>query len=215
MVFKSFGSSLSHFIRPRCVLCQLHEAQDVHQMCHGCRSDLLWRGEVLHVQDLSVQVAFAYQWPIDRLIHLYKYQTRLELQPVFEYGLMQLQRPNVDALLAVPLSPSRLRERGFNQSHELAKRMAYHWDIPLLSHVRRHDGLRQKGLNRGERLQNLDHAFSCDPNAKALPRRIAIMDDVLTTGSTLLSLAEFLRAEGVKEVTGIVVASQHQFSTTK
>jgi predicted amidophosphoribosyltransferase len=107
------------------------------------------------VQDLPVQVAFAYQWPIDRLIHLYKYQARLELMPIFEYGLRQLERPVADALLAVPVSPDRLRERGFNQSHEIAKRMADYWNIPLLTHVTRRDGLRQKGLNRSERLQNL------------------------------------------------------------
>ncbi len=202
-------------MRPRCVLCQLHEAQDVHLLCDGCRSDLLWRGETVHVQDLSVQVAFAYQWPIDRLIHLYKYQARLELLPVFQYGLTQLQRPQVDALLAVPLSPVRLRERGFNQSHELAKRMAYHWDIPLLTHVSRLEGLRQKGLSRAERLQNLDNAFVIDPTIHVLPCRIALIDDVLTTGSTLLSLAAYLRAEGVEEVSGIVVASQHQHRSNK
>lgn len=203
-------------MRPRCVLCHLHEAIDTHQMCQGCRSDLSWRGKTLLVQDLSIQVAFAYQWPLDRLIHLYKYQARLELLPIFQYGLMQLQRPPVDALLAVPLSPARLRERGFNQSHELAKRMAYHWDIPLLTGASRRDGLRQKGLSRGERLQNLDHAFVFEPNqTKTLPRRIALIDDVLTTGSTLLSLAAYLRAEGVDEVVGLVVASQHQHSSNQ
>lgn len=202
-------------MRSRCLLCQLHEPQDTYQLCLGCRSDLPWRSDTLQVQDLSVQVAFAYQWPIDRLIHLYKYQARLELQPVFQYGLAQLQRPSVDALLAVPLSPQRLRERGFNQSHELAKRMAYHWDIPVLTSVSRRDGLRQKGLGRGERLQNLEEAFVIDPSIQALPRRIALIDDVLTTGSTLLSLAAYLRAEGVEEVTGIVVASQHQHRSNK
>lgn len=184
MIFKFIESTLKRVIRPRCVLCQIHEAQDLYPSCQGCRSDLPWRGETLQVQDLSIQVAFAYEWPIDRLIHLYKYQARLDLLPVFQYGLMQLERPRVDALLAVPLSPSRLRERGFNQSHELAKRMAYHWDIPLLTGVSRREGLRQKGLSRGERLQNLDHAFVFDSTIQALPRRIALLDDVLTTGST-------------------------------
>ncbi|MBC7751699.1 MAG: ComF family protein [Candidatus Saccharibacteria bacterium] len=207
---------MKRVLRPRCVLCQMYEAQDPYPLCDGCRADLAWRGETLAVQDLSIQIAFAYQWPIDRLIHLYKYQARLELVPVFQYGLMQLQRPEVDALLAVPLSPSRLRERGFNQSHELAKKMAYYWNIPLLTGVNRRDGLRQKGLGRGERLQNLDNAFSFEPSdKKVLPRRIALIDDVLTTGGTLLSLAAFLRAKGVEELTGIVVASQHQHDSNK
>ncbi|GAC1371096.1 MAG: phosphoribosyltransferase family protein [Aquirhabdus sp.] len=215
MIFKLLEPMLKQFIRSRCVLCHLHEVHDDFQMCRECRADLSWRGETLQVQDMSIQVAFAYQWPIDRLIHLYKYQARFELLPVFHYGLTQLQRPAVDALLAVPLSPSRLRERGFNQSHELAKRMAYHWDIPLLTSVSRRAGLRQKGLSRGERLQNLDHTFVIHSNLQPLPRRIALIDDVLTTGSTLLSLASYLRAEGVEEVTALVVASQHQYSSNQ
>jgi ComF family protein len=168
------------------------------------------------VQDLPVQVAFAYQWPIDRLIHLYKYQARLELMPIFEYGLRQLERPVADALLAVPVSPDRLRERGFNQSHEIAKRMADYWNIPLLTDVTRRDGLRQKGLNRSERLQNLDGAFELESKSNiSMPKRVVLIDDVLTTGNTLLSLADYLRTQGVETVSALVVASQHQFNTDK
>ena len=204
------------FIRLRCILCQLHDAQ-VHQtLCGGCCDDLPWRGESLIVQDLPVQVAFAYQWPIDRLIHLYKYQARLELLPIFEYGLLRLERPMADALLAVPVSPDRLRERGFNQSHEIAKRMADYWNIPLLTHVTRRDGLRQKGLNRSERLQNLENAFELDSKSNiSMPKRVVLIDDVLTTGNTLLSLADYIRTQGVETVSAIAVASQHQFNTDK
>jgi len=198
-------------MRPRCALCQLYDVLDSDPLCEGCRADLTWRGSLVKIQEMSIQIAFAYQWPIDRLIHLYKYQARLELLPIFAYGLMQLQRPEVDALLAVPLSSARLCERGFNQSHELAKQMADHWNIPLLSGIRRCDGLRQKGLNRDERLQNLENAFVSDQETPRLPQRIALIDDVLTTGSTLLSLATYLRSQGVAEVIGLVIASQHQY----
>jgi ComF family protein len=208
--------SLASFFPTRCVLCQLHEARISQALCQGCIDDLPWRGEALIVQDLSVQVAFAYQWPIDRLIHLYKYQARLELIPIFEYGLRQLERPTADALLAVPVSPDRLRERGFNQSHELAKRMANYWNIPLLTTVSRRDGLRQKGLSRSERLQNLESAFGFEPKVDIrLPKRVVLIDDVLTTGSTLLSLADYLRSQGVERVSALVVASQHQFNADK
>ena len=168
------------------------------------------------MQGLSVEVAFAYQWPIDRLIHLYKYQANLELIPVFEYGLRQIERPIVDAILAVPVSHHRLRERGFNQSHELAKRMADYWSIPLLIGVNRRDGMRQKDLSRSERLQNLEGAFGFESNVEIrLPKRIVLIDDVLTTGSTLLSLVDFLREQGVEELSAVVVASEHQSSSDK
>lgn len=204
-------------LRPRCVLCQLYQAQADQIVCRGCREDLPWRGESVVVQDLVVQVAFAYQWPIDRLIHLYKYQARLELIPIFEHGLRQMERPIADALLAVPVSSDRLKERGFNQSHELAKRMADYWGIPLLTHVKRHnDGIRQKGLSRNERLQSLENAFAIEPKANSqLPERVALIDDVLTTGSTLLSLAAYLQIQGVNYVSALVVASQHQYRASQ
>jgi ComF family protein len=202
--------------RFRCVLCQLHHAQMYQILCTGCCDDLPWRGESLKVQDLFVQVAFAYEWPIDRLIHLYKYQARLEFIPIFEYGLRQLERPVADALLAVPVSSDRLRERGFNQSHEIAKRMADYWNIPILTHVIRRDGLRQKGLNRHERLQNLEDAFELIPQSNmSIPKRIVLIDDVLTTGNTLLSLANYLLTQGVETVSAITVSSQHQFNMDK
>lgn len=199
-------------MQPRCVLCQLDQVQIGLVVCKGCCDDLPWRRETFNVQDLPVQVAFAYQWPIDRLIHLYKYQARLEFRPVFEYGLSQLVRPEVDALLAVPVSLDRLRERGFNQSHELAKRIADYWNLPLLSNIKRREGVRQKGLGRSERLQNLEDAFEIEQNTKTrLPQRVVLIDDVLTTGNTLLSLAAYLRTQGVKQVSALVVASQHQY----
>lgn len=213
MIHHSFlNFSHGSFLHPRCILCQLHWAQVGQPLCVGCREDLPWRREMLNVQDLPVQVAFAYQWPINRLIHLYKYQARLEFRSIFEYGLSQLQRPEADALLAVPVSLDRLRERGFNQSHEMAKRMADYWNIPLLNHINRREGIRQKGLGRSERLQNLEDAFEVEQNSTVrLPKRVALIDDVLTTGHTLLSLAAYLRTQGVDHVSAIVVASQHQW----
>ncbi len=200
------------FLRPRCILCQLDWVQVRQPLCIGCSEDLPWRGEMINVQDLPIQIAFAYQWPIDRLIHLYKYQARLEFRPIFEHGLSQLERPKADALLAVPVSLDRLRERGFNQSHEIAKRMADYWNIPLLNHINRREGIRQKGLGRSERLQNLEDAFEIEPNSTVrLPKRLVLIDDVLTTGNTLLSLATYLRTEGVDHVSAVVVASQHQY----
>jgi ComF family protein len=204
------------FMAPRCVLCQLYST-DVHRiLCDGCSKDLPWRGESLIVQDLEVKVAFAYQWPIDRLIHLYKYQARLELMPIFEYGLSQLKRPDADALLAMPLSPDRLKERGFNQSQELAKCMSRFWNLPLLTQVTRRDGIQQKGLSRSERLLNLEEAFQLEKKSSLnLPKRIVLIDDVLTTGNTLLSLATYLRTQGVEVVSGLAVASQHQCNSNK
>ncbi len=192
---------------PRCALCQSYPAAEAAApLCAGCAEDLPWRGESITVQSLSIQVAFDYAWPIDRVIHRYKYQGKLEMMPILAAGLRRLVRPDVDALLAVPLAPSRLRERGFNQSHELAKQLSKYWDIPLLTGIERRRGVQQQGLKRSERLLNLQGAFSVSAGM-VLPRRVALLDDVLTTGSTLLHLGDLLREHGVAEVSALVVAS--------
>ncbi|AXI03589.1 ComF family protein [Aquirhabdus parva] len=192
-----------------CLLCQVSSAASKQPICDGCHRDLPWRRDTRWVQDLAVQIAFDYAWPMDRLIHLYKYQDRLDLMAVLQFGLTQLQRPDVDALLAVPLSDTRLRERGFNQSHELAKRLAQTWKIPVWAGITRLDGLRQKGLSRSERLQNVANVFGLEGRGgQPLPARVALIDDVLTTGSTLLSLTQFLKQHGVQQVEAMVIASR-------
>ncbi|WP_410209539.1 ComF family protein [Aquirhabdus sp.] len=192
-----------------CLLCQVCAAAIAQPICGGCHRDLPWCRDTRWVQDLAVQIAFDYAWPMDRLIHLYKYQDRLDLMAVLQFGLTQLQRPDVDALLAVPLSDARLRERGFNQSHELAKRLGQAWQIPVWTGITRLDGLRQKGLSRSERLQNVANVFSLEGKSnRSLPTRVALIDDVLTTGSTLLSLTQFLKQHGVQQVEAMVIASR-------
>ncbi len=190
-----------------CSLCHAAPAEPPHPLCLGCARDVPWRGEVVQVQGLQVQVAYDYAWPIDRVIHRYKYQRQLALARLLGGGLLQLARPDVDALLAVPLSPARLRLRGFNQSHELAKPLSVAWQLPLLDGVVRSAGVQQQGLSRSERLLNLEGAFRLRSDCPPMPERVALLDDVLTTGSTLLHLANFLKAEGVREVCALVVAS--------
>lgn len=177
-------------------------------LCLGCTQDLPWRGEQLLVQALPVQVAFDYAWPIDRVIHRYKYQGVHQMAPILVAGLLRLPRPEVDALLAVPLSASRLRQRGFNQSHALARHLSLHWEIPLLGCIERRKTLQQQGLSRSERLLNLDGAFSLRAGTTGLPTRVALIDDVLTTGSTLVHLADLLHNHGVIETSALVVASR-------
>ncbi len=162
------------------------------------------------MQGVAVQIAHHYAWPIDRLIHLHKYQARLELTSLLADGLRALEPPDVDAVLAVPMSDRRLVERGFNQSHELAKVFAHHAQIALWTGVGRRAGRRQQGLSRSERLGNLDDAFQLLHPDQPVPARILLIDDVLTTGTTLARLADFLRASGAAHVEAMVVASNQQ-----
>lgn len=95
----------------------------------------------------------------------------------------------VDLLLPVPLHRSRLRQRGFNQAVEIARPLSASLSIPMLASActRRQQTTAQQGLGRAQRARNLGAAFHCD--ARVCGRRVAIIDDVMTTGSTANAVA--------------------------
>ncbi len=105
------------------------------------------------------------------------------------------------ALLCVPLHESRLRERGYNQALELAKPLARALHLPLHPHALRRirSTQAQSGLDARARRRNLRGAFEIDP-AQTLPTHVALLDDVMTTGSTLRECARVLRKAGVQRV---------------
>lgn len=112
-----------------------------------------------------------------------------------------------DLVLPMPVGPARLRERGFNQALELARRLApAKTEAALL--LRTRDTPPQRGLSRAERLRNLEGAFAIEPlRADGLRgRRVVLVDDVMTSGATLFCAAAALRLAGAAHVTGLVFA---------
>jgi ComF family protein len=112
----------------------------------------------------------------------------------------------VDAIVPMPLAPGRLAERGFNQALEIARPVARRTGIPLLPHACRKvvETAPQAALPWIERAKNVRRAFVCDAGLRG--KRIAVVDDVLTTGATLNELARVLRKAGAREISGWVVA---------
>jgi ComF family protein len=105
-------------------------------------------------------------------------------------------RPEV--VVPVPLASARYRERGFNQARELALPVCKTLDLTLRSDlVTRHRETReQAGLDRNERLKNTQRAFAL--SAPLTARHVAIIDDVVTTGSTVNEISKTLRAAGAE-----------------
>lgn len=101
-----------------------------------------------------------------------------------------------DVLIPIPLHPSRLKQRGFNQSYELAKHIGRQLDIPVYKDtlIRHSPTPKQSGLNRKEREKNIKNAFRFKEPSKAklagiMGKHIAILDDVITTSSTVREAA--------------------------
>lgn len=149
----------------------------------------------------------AWRFPVDALVTRFKYRGALH----FGALLGRLLRDacagrRVDALLPVPLHPARLAERGFNQAAELARPVARGLCVPvLLGAARRTQATRpQASLPEHERRRNLAGAFCAGPEVGG--RRIAMVDDVLTTGATARALAGALLEAGAAGVEVWVVA---------
>lgn len=153
-----------------------------------------------------VEAVFAYGFPVDALIHAYKYGGRLALAHALGDLLAQRVARDVDAIVPMPLARGRLAERGFNQALEIARVVAARTGIALLPRACRKvtDTPAQAALPWKERARNVRRAFVCD--AELGSRRVAVVDDVLTTGATLDELARVLRRAGAAEVRGWVVA---------
>jgi len=150
---------------------------------------------------------FVYRYPLDILVRRLKYGGALYLARPLADGLVRASAGHdiPDALLAVPLSPRRRRQRGYNQAHEIATRLARHFKRPLLGGVRRiRDTEAQAGLNFAQRRDNMVGAFDCTNAVAGL--KIAVVDDVMTSGATMDALAQVLKVQGARCVSAWVVA---------
>ena len=157
---------------------------------------------------------WAYEFPVTQLVQALKYEGALANARVFGtrmvvQALREQDDPWREAALIVPmpLHPSRLVERGFNQSHEIARVVSRLLDLRLAgSGLRRVRGTApQVGLSRHERAGNLTGAFAADPTIVA-GRHVLLIDDVVTTGSTAIAAASSLRVAGAESITVWAVA---------
>jgi ComF family protein len=148
--------------------------------------------------------AFTYGFPIDAMIHALKYERRLDVGAALgaELARAGVHASLPDVVIAVPLSRSRLLERGFNQAHEVAKAAKLKPRAGACIRIR--ETPPQALLPWKERAKNVRGAFACEVDLSA--RHVAIVDDVMTTGATLNELAKVVKKAGAREVSCWVVA---------
>ena len=156
----------------------------------------------------STTAVFAYAFPLDRLVQALKYGEQLALANAFAEKLaLRIDKSDLpDCLIPMPLHPAKLRERGFNQSLLLAKILSRKLNIQLLPHAcqRVRDTPPQSALPWKERRKNVRNAFRCDTDLTG--KKVALVDDVLTTGASLNALADAAQKRGAGEIRAWVVA---------
>ncbi len=184
---------------PACVVCAEYlpaAATDRPNICGTCLRD--------PPPYRSSCVPFRYAYPLDHLVRGLKFRNELAcgrvLGQLFASHVLARSEPLPEAIVPVPLAPRRYRQRGYNQASELALTIRRMTGVAVTSDVavRQRETIEQAGLDRGARLRNITGAFATTAPVRA--RHIAILDDVVTTGSTVREFAQVLRSAGAERI---------------
>src|SRR6266576_6205040 len=150
---------------------------------------------------------------VRQIVHEFKYARQLHLRHLIARWLQaalddeRLRAHRFDVIVPVPLHPARQRERGFNQAGVLGELLSEQTSIPakpVLERIRY--TTTQTALDRAERMENLHNAFHLRKNADVRGLRVLLIDDVLTTGSTLSECARVLKRAGALSVLAATAA---------
>lgn len=185
---------------PACPTCALPQPSGA--VCGAC---------LTHPPPFDATIAtWVYGEPVDLLIQSFKFQGRLGLADFLAEGLcsrvLACGQAHPDILLPLPLAPGRQRQRGYNQAHELSRRLARRLRLRLEENWARRvlEGVPQSTLPWKERSRNIRGAFAVTGKVAGL--HVAVVDDVMTTSATLAEMARVLRAAGAARVSNWVLA---------
>ncbi|WP_009036137.1 ComF family protein [Indibacter alkaliphilus] len=223
-----FDDFLALVFPKTCCLCKrsLFEFED--QLCKVCISKLPVASYHLRPQnnDLVTKILgltkanlvmaflrFTKKGDSQKLLHLLKYRNKpevgIELGRIFGQILLESGfQNNWDQLTPVPLHPIKRKRRGYNQSEQFALGLSLSLQIPViasLSRIKYTETQTQK--SRMERLQNVADVFDISKDENVLNKRILLVDDVMTTGATLISCANKLNEYGAQTVDMAVIAA--------
>jgi ComF family protein len=237
LVYTSFSLLGDLCLPPHCVLCSRPGQRPNLDLCADCAADLprvprpcprcglpvplesattATAADCAHCRPASLPYAscvapWLYEFPLSHLVQALKYQGALANARVLGTLLADEAvrvHPGAEAILVpVPLHRRRQQQRGFNQSHEIARIVArrLHWPVAARALRRTRDTAPQVGLSRAQREQNLQGAFAVEA-ALVEGRRVVLLDDVLTTGSTARAAASALQAAGAARVDLLAIA---------
>ena len=218
----SFWSSLLDLISPRtCVVCGQRLSVSEETICSKCNLHLPRTGFQLDSYENIMAKMFWGQIPIERATALFYYEPHAETANILyemkyknhpEIGEVmgrmmarELQMSNffegIDGIIPVPLAKKRQRQRGYNQSHELAKGISEVTGLPIYNKVVRRNTFEgsQTSLGRWERNENVEQVFELKEASTVQGKHLLIVDDVVTTGATVIACAkELCKAGGVR-----------------
>lgn len=192
---------------PFCAVCSepFSGAIDQTFTCLNCAQRKLW---------FDTAVSACRSRGVVRFVMLqFKYNRQLHLRHLIRAWLLEalqderLRGRTFSVIVPVPLHPARRRERGFNQAEVLARILSEHMKVPVQPALKRvRYTTTQTALERVDRIENLRDAFRLRRNAAVRDCAVLLVDDILTTGSTLSECARVLRQAGARSVHAVTAA---------
>jgi ComF family protein len=231
----NYGSLVNAIFKQKCLLCNAktdapglnHSSAglgtNIHAVCRACLNELPWHPKTSCPQcglmsdgglcgrcisappdfDATYSV-FLYDFPIDAMMLRYKYGEMLMICAFFGQMLSEKVTANsIDLIIPMPMHPARIKERGFNQALEIAKVFGKE-KLDYRSAIRQKLTPPQASLPLKDRVKNIKGAFKIETDLTG--KRIAIVDDVMTTGASLNELAKTLKKAGASHVECWVIA---------
>jgi ComF family protein len=204
---ESCRSRAPRITSPFCAKCSEPFAGAITQpfSCANCEH------RILHFD--SAVAVYRSRGLVRKLVHDFKYGRQRHLRhPLAEWLGETMSDPRLrgrrfDLIVPVPLHPARERERGFNQAALLAELLAHRVAVPLRAVLERIRYTRtQTAYDRAERMENLHDAFRLRKNMNVRQLHVLLIDDVLTTGSTLSECARVLKESGAVSVSAATAA---------
>ncbi len=192
--------------------------QEGSSFCKACQEKIkiIWPENERYVEGIGKIISMGlYRDKIwQNLIQDFKYGYLEELEQAIENIFQQFIKKYPDSLadsydliVPVPLYKRRFLERSFNQAEVFSKIISKHTSWPLdTSLIRTQNTLPQAQLSDDERLENVKGAFQAKESNNFKNKKILLVDDVLTTGSTLREAAKALRASGAEKISAWVMA---------
>lgn len=213
---KHIPRSPNHIRRILCPPCQEMILPNIPPFCPKCSRHL--RGRVRKPRCLCCEQnhpRFDFAWGacqysenLRKLVHQFKYGQKTGLQNYFARLMVRflktyrLDVQQFDTIVPIPLFPTRLRERGYNQSLLLAQKISAEFNIALCGNqlIRIRHTKPQVELKQKERWTNIEGAFRIKDSRGLSGKNVLLVDDLLTTGATSSQAAETLKASGAKTV---------------
>lgn len=212
-------SRLLDFVLPRaCAVCGCRLAITEEVICTSCNMHLprtyynkdmfenelakLFWGQI-PIERAVAMIYYEPHSPVSRIVYSLKYQGHPEIGDfIGRFMVAELSSSTffegIDIIVPVPLSKDRQRIRGYNQSEEIARGVSELTGIPLVCNIVKrtifNDSQTQK--HRWQRTENVEGVFSLCPHADIDGKHILIVDDVVTTGSTIISCAKEIKKGG-------------------